>query len=672
MLARFPRTRLLLILSLSFFTALLLLRAGFYWYFLSGTDAPPEQLWKAFGIGARFDFRMALLMALPLGIISLLPGPFGLKGIIGKHLATAITTIAVGGMCLVYIFDFGHYAYLGVRLNASVLEFTADGSDSLQMLWESYPVISMVLMLIATCVITWLVISTRISHFRQQLPPPVWWRFALAAPVVIALYFFGILGKLEVGKIDSAIPLRWSDAFFKDHHPDSASLALSPVDFFIATYSNKSRPFDPKLVKKTYPLIADFLGVDEPDVKTMSFARKTAARPVEGKRPNVVFIHLESLGANRSGLYGNPLNGTPYMDEIARKGYFFPNFMVPSSGTARTVFGLITGIPDVTWGGSTGTRNPLISKQYTLVNAFEDYNKLYFIGGDAGWANIQGLLQNSINDLELWQMRDFSAPAVDVWGLSDNSLLVAANDRLNEVAEEKPFVAFIQLAGNHRPFTIPDEEIGFETVDVDLDTLYKYGFTNLAHYNAVRLQDYNLNLYLNHMVPASNYSENTIFLMYGDHNTRSVLPTAMNLYSEPLHLNNFHVPFIIYAPGIIEQPEVHEKVASLVDLLPTALGMTGLSYENRTMGRDLLNWKGESHAMIFGGDRGNKPTIGLLSQDDYLSMIYDGSNARYYKLDAAKDNVIDDHPDLVEQRKLFLHGMYQISTYMQTHNVVKD
>src|SRR5699024_5009579 len=140
---------------LSFFAALLLLRIGFYWYFLSGTDAQAEQLWKAFGIGVRFDLRMALFLALPLGLISLLPGPLGLKGAFGKYVASFITTLAVGVMCLVYIFDFGHYAYLGMRLNASVLEFTEDGSDSLQMLWESYPVITMVLLLIASCTVTW-------------------------------------------------------------------------------------------------------------------------------------------------------------------------------------------------------------------------------------------------------------------------------------------------------------------------------------------------------------------------------------------------------------------------------------------------------------------------------------------------------------------------------------
>lgn len=666
MLTRFPRTRLLLIFSLSFFAALFLLRIGFYWYFLSGTDAQAEQLWKAFGIGVRFDLRMALFLALPLGLISLLPGPLGLKGAFGKYLASFITTLAVGVMCLVYIFDFGHYAYLGMRLNASVLEFTEDGSDSLQMLWESYPVITMLLLLIASCTVTWIVSNKLITRFRQQLPPAVWWRFAIAAPIVIGGYFFGI-----IGKVDSVVPLRWSDAFFTEH-PDPVSLALNPVEFFVATYKNNSRPYDPKLLKKTYPLIADYLGVDEPDISTFNFSRKVAGRPATGQRPNIVFIHLESLGANRSGLYGNPLEGTPHMDAIAHKGYFFPNFMVPASGTARTVFGLITGIPDVTWGGSTGTRNPLISKQYTLVNAFKDYKKLYFIGGDAGWANVQGLLQHSIPDLELWQERDFKAPAVDVWGISDNQLLVAANQRLNELAEEQPFIAFIQLAGNHRPFTIPNEDIGFETKQVDLETLYKYGFTNLEHYNAVRLQDHNLDLFLNHMVPASQYANNTIFLMYGDHNTRSVLPTAMDLYSEPLLLNNFHVPFIIYAPGIIEQPEVHEQVASLVDLLPTALGMTGLPYENRTLGRDLLNWQGPGYVMTFGGDRGNKPTIGLLSSDDFLSMLYDGSHERFYKLDAPKDNVINDYQSLVEQRKLFLLGLYQTATFMHTHNVVAD
>lgn len=668
MLSSFPRLRLFLTLQLIFFATFALLRVGFYQYFLANMPILSHEYWQALSIGLRFDLRIAFFMTLPIGLISLLPGPIGLKGAFGKTLALILSVIGIIFMLCIYIFDFGHYAYLGVRLNASVLEFAEDGFDSVQMVWESYPVIWLLILLVATTVISWKGISLLITNFRKRLTKPaLWWQFALLIPVFIGITFFSL-----IGKVNSVVPLRWSDAF-ASNNPAAISLAQNPLIFFISTYQNQSRPYDKALLKATYPLVAEFLAVDNPDVDTFNFSRQAPAYPrADGKTPNVVFIHLESLGANRSGLYGNKLDATPYMDKIAQEGYFFPNFLVPASGTARTIFGLITGIPDVTWGGSTGTRNPLISKQYTLVNAFENYKKLYFIGGDAGWANVQGLLQHSIPELELHQERDFDAPAVDVWGISDHSLLNAANKRLNEVAQEQPFVAFIQLAGNHRPFTIPNEDIGFEKRDIPLDEIYSYGFNNLEHYNAVRLQDYNLKVYLDQLVPQSHYANNTIFLMYGDHNTRSVLPTLMDMYSEPLGLNNHHVPFIIYAPGLIDEPKVIQSPASLVDLLPTALGMAGIAYENRTMGRDLFHWQGTSVAMSFGGDRSNQPSIGLLSDNYYLNMVYNGKNARLFKLDAPKDNIIEQEAELAKQQIQLLHGLYQTATYMQTHNVVND
>src|SRR5690606_13794356 len=48
--------------------------------------------------------------------------------------------LALAVVLLMYFIDFGHYAYLGVRLNASALKFLGDVQISQQMLWESYPV----------------------------------------------------------------------------------------------------------------------------------------------------------------------------------------------------------------------------------------------------------------------------------------------------------------------------------------------------------------------------------------------------------------------------------------------------------------------------------------------------------------------------------------------------
>src|SRR5690606_10229798 len=125
----------------------------------------------AYGMGARFDFRIALLMVLPIGVISLLPGVFGLRGALGRMLALLVTTAFAGVMMFTYIVDFGHFAYLGVRLNASVLRFFEDGWDTFQMVWESYPVVWLVLLLIASIVLTWLLVSRLIDRYRRMSVP---------------------------------------------------------------------------------------------------------------------------------------------------------------------------------------------------------------------------------------------------------------------------------------------------------------------------------------------------------------------------------------------------------------------------------------------------------------------------------------------------------------------
>lgn len=62
-----------------------------------------------------------------------------------RWLARAYLLLVLGGVGLLYIIDFGHYAYLGVRINATVLRYLDDAQISRQMLWESYPVLWIVL-----------------------------------------------------------------------------------------------------------------------------------------------------------------------------------------------------------------------------------------------------------------------------------------------------------------------------------------------------------------------------------------------------------------------------------------------------------------------------------------------------------------------------------------------
>lgn len=661
---RFPRLGMLAPLALVFFLSLVLMRAAFWLYFLHGVEAGAATLWQAFGIGVRFDLRLALLLVLPLALLSFLPGPLNLRHRVGRGLGLGVMGALTAATVFFYMVDFAHYSYLAERVNVSVLRFLEDGRDTWQMVWESYPLVWLVLGLAGVTTLYVLLIRRVVDRYRATEARPVHWRYAAAALLVVPGFVFGVMGK-----VGSTVPLRWSDALFSGN-PEVNALGLNPVMFFFDTLGSGQPTHDPQLLRQHYAQVAEWLGVDRPDPDTLSFTRRVAGRERGGQRPpNVVFIHLESLGANRMGVFGNPLGATPNIDRAAREGIFFPNFMVPSSGTARTVFGLITGVPDVTWGGSTATRNPLIADQYTLVNAFEGYRRLYFLGGSAGWANVKGLLQHSIEDLELWEEGSYDAPNVDVWGISDRSLFTAAHRRLAELPADEPFVAFIQTAGNHRPFTIPDEDSDFEVEKRDEAEVKRHSFLGLDQYNAVRLLDHNIGYYLYQLVPGSHYADNTIFLLYGDHNDRSE-PSSHMGYSESLFLDKHHVPFIIFGPGVVDGPRVMEEPASLVDLLPTALGIAGLPYVNRTLGRDLLAWDKPGYALTFGGDRSNRPLIGLLGSDYHFRMFHDGDSPQLFPLDRPRpdNDVAAQQPEIAAERQALLHGLYQSARYLLEHN----
>ncbi|MEQ9510392.1 MAG: alkaline phosphatase, partial [Alloalcanivorax xenomutans] len=131
-----PRVRLILSLVAAFFLVFVVLRGAFFWFFLSGLELPSQELWHAFGIGVRFDLRLALLIVLPVAILSLLPGLLGLRrGQLARKLAVAWLALASAVACFVYIADFAHYSYLEERLNSSVLRFLTNRGDSLQMVW---------------------------------------------------------------------------------------------------------------------------------------------------------------------------------------------------------------------------------------------------------------------------------------------------------------------------------------------------------------------------------------------------------------------------------------------------------------------------------------------------------------------------------------------------------
>ncbi len=603
---------------------------------------------KAFYLGAKFDLRLALLLLLPLALLGWIPLFDPVRRRAARIAWLAYLTAAQCAVLLLYFVDFGHYAYLRVRLNASLVDHLTPVGVAARVAWETYPLgLSFLGLLVLG--FAFLRITRRVA--QSTLTPALAlgkWPKRAATGALAALYALGIYGKW------SWYPLRWSEAYFSSSEA-VAALALNPVLFLMDTTENRNLPYNTDKVREHYAYTAALLGVKTPDPGKLDFARYVVPAGKPPAQYNLVVIHLESFAAFKAGVFGNSLNATPHFDAIAKDGLLFTNFFVPEVPTARSVFTMITGIPDVN-GATTASRNPLVVNQHTLVNALEGYEKYYFLGGSATWGNIRGLFTHNIPGLHVFEEGDYDAPQADGWGVSDVVLFEKADASFRR--EKKPFFAFIQTAGNHRPYTIPSDRRGFDLAQVDAETLKENGFDSLAAYNGLRFLDYSLGSFFARAREAP-YFKNTVFVMYGDHGNPSTQQTPW----EQLRLTGVHVPFVVYAPGLIKEGRRIAFAASLSDCLPTSLSLLGVPYLNTGLGRDLLGLGArDKHFSLI-------EHAGVLDDEFYLRLDPDIARLfRYRSEDAAKD-VHERYPEKVAELRRLHQALYETSKYLLYHNL---
>lgn len=579
MIASLPLALTLFALNVLAFS---ILRVVFFFVFRDH-PMPAGELLQAFYLGLKFDARLAALVSIPLLFLT------------WPAIATAYVILAEVLLAVMYAADFGTYAYIHQRLNAEVLEFLRNPIISWHMVWESYHVVLFGLCIVAVLALLILFVGRRPPKGQSRL-----------GRVLVGILFLAcIYGKF------SRYPLRWSDAFFSR---DSfvGELALNPAQYLFETMREEPPHIDKARLQRLYPKMCQYLGVDHPDPKSLTLLRTPQDYPQVHGTPNVVIIQLESFAAYKSGVFGNRANGCPNFDDVARHGILFTNSYSPSEKTARALFSMVFGIPDVSpWQAS--AHNPLTVDQHTIVNAFTGYDKMFFIGGSANWSNIRGMLEHNIGGLRMFEEGSYKAPVVDVWGISDEDLLLAANDAFSK--EQKPFFAIVITAGNHRPYTIPKQTHGFKVVHENPDLLHQEGFDGNEEFNGFRFLDHSLGLFFE-KARQEPYFKNTIFVMYGDHGTRTGAPGSALTLGD-LSLLVYHVPLVFYAPELLK-PQRIDIASSHVDILPTLASMCGRPYDNQTLGIDLFDpvRRAKSGAFVFTTFH-QPPMLGLVQGGRY-------------------------------------------------------
>lgn len=642
--------RMALCLLASFTLFRLIFLAVFIPQFLS---VPVMVTAEALFIGLRLDLRLVVLVVLPFFLFSSLPG-LGFNDRRPKQTAFWRWYFLVLWMVIffIYILDFGFYDYLMIRMDASMLAFASSPATTLQMVWESYPLVAGGLLISGGGYGFWR-LSVRLMSSVQRTQP-VW-----PVRVILGLVLFMLLGGIGYGKW-SRYPLRWSDAFFSTYQPAN-QLAINPVLYFFDTISRIEESYDEETTRAYYPIIAEFLGIPDSLRMPLNFQRVVAPEQKPVREYNVVMIFLETFPTFKVGAYGNPMGASPAFDTLSRQGLHFTNFYVPKLSTAASIFSAMTGIPDVAVIDRSSTRDPYAISQRLLLNDLSGYRKHFFIGGSANWGDVGGFFRNNVAGINIHEEGDFTEAETNAWGISDYHLLEAANRVLK--TETEPFFSIILTAGHHRPYTIPDQTPGFESIEFT-EAHRLNGFNGEEELNAFRYMDFSLGHFMEQARQEA-YFKNTLFVLFGDHGIGHILKPVP--YGD-LSLHFFHVPLLIYGPGLDITPQTIDRVMSEIDLMPTILGILGLPYTNYTLGRDVFSSIQQANpgAFMFSA---NTTDFAFLQAPFYAVCQADTENRMYlpWSGDAVQDRR-DEFPRESEQLQHLARGIMTTAQYLRYHN----
>lgn len=616
---------------------------------MHGSDALP-----AFVLGLRYDLRWVAVVLMPVVLLSIKREWTPFYSDRNKKYWTWYLAILTFILFFFFAAGFGSFSYNQTPLDAGAMNFAEDFTTSIRMIWQTYPLMWMLLGLaVAVWFFRWMyrkshwqVISNTdglgIPHRRDYL-------------LVAGLLLMGLIhGSVTMSPLKRADSFRFQQRFL-------SYLSINPLQNFAATLSLRQPSYSEDRTRALYPVLSAWM--NWPSKEGIRFSHLAAPRSSSTEsRPNIVLIQCESFSMYKSSMSGNPLQTTPFVDSLSRCSVFFDRCFAPSFSTARALFAILTGIPDAQL-FKFSSRNPQALDQYTIINELEDYEKHYFLGGDAEFNNFEGILKN-VNGLKMHTGIRPLIPPVNVWGISDKELLLEADQVF--LQSKTPFFAYIQTAGNHRPFqrAIPLSDTDFVRDTVSEEVLQRNGFESIDEYNTFRYTDYCFRHFFN-KAKQSFYFNNTIFVLVGDHgvagNAKAVYPPVWTTQ----RLTDQHVPLIFYAPGLLAPQRRHE-VVSQIDVIPTLAGLLHRPYENKTLGRDLLD---PSPKKNFAFVTNAADIIGIITDEHYFVHNINSGENNLYPLDTTATKPAGESlTKLRSQLEELAYAFFESSRYLIMNN----
>ncbi len=331
------------------------------------------------------------------------------------------------------------------------------------------------------------------------------------------------------------------------------------------------------------------------------------------KRPNVVFIILESFTADVVESLGGEPGISTELGQLMKQGVSFTNLYASGDRTDKGLIAVMSAFP------AQATKSIIseTDKQEhlpSIAQVFKEqgYQTSFMYGGESEFFGFKPYVLSHGFDHSTDKHAFASEDQNSKWGAHDGVVFKRFKKQLGQL--KQPFFATMLTLSNHEPFEIP-ESPRFPGTDLP------NRFRSTAFYT-----DKSLGAFIRAARKEPWFKE-TLFVIVADHGHR--LPKEKYAISEA---KRFHIPLLLV--GDVIKPEFRGKQMSVfgsqTDIAKTVLGQLGLDGSRFTFSQDLFATHTDSGYAFFDWDNG----FGVISKQGFTS--YDNAGKRLIKQEGSK------------------------------------
>ena len=543
-----------------------------YSYFGQGLSS--SHLMEMLGGGLVFDTSAILVTNIPYIVLMLLP--WHRKENNTYQQICKWVFIVINGLALaINLCDSVYFRYTMRRTTTTVFsEFSNEGNLGSIFLTETlhhwYLVIVFALLIWG---IWKLYVKTGLEW--KRLRP---WPYALIVFLSLVAFAPFVVAGIRGGFTTAVRPITISNANQYVNRPIEAALVLN-TPFSLYRTIGKAVFVVPDYYQNEQDMEAVYSPVHRPTLDSLN----TQSIPI---KKNVVVLIVESFGREYIGALNKTLeNGqyrgyTPYVDSLIAKSVTFSHTYCNGRKSIDGMPSILSSIPMFVEPFFLTPASMNHVSGIASILAAEGYQTAFFHGAQRGSMGFQAF-SRATGFQDYYGREDYDADTRfggdedfdGMWAIWDEPFLQYYATKMSEMKE--PFMTAVFTASSHHPYAIPEK--------------YKaqYPEEGIIIHKCIRYTDMAIGKFFE-KVSREPWFNNTIFVLTSDHT---------NLSDHAFYetdLGGFCSPIIIYEPGNAErQPEIQNKIAQQIDILPTIMGMLHYPKPYFGFGIDVLNTPAE-------------------------------------------------------------------------------